>query len=80
MKDAKEVELVHLHAEALNDGRDIGKALAGTLPQSSGIADLFGIAGKLKSALKPVEASVHFAVELKQQLTRHARALTKQRE
>ncbi|MEK9164531.1 MAG: hypothetical protein AAB342_04165, partial [Chloroflexota bacterium] len=46
----------------------------------SDIADLFDIAGKLKSALKPVEASVHFAVELKQQLTRHARALTKQRE
>ncbi len=80
MKDEKEVELVHLHAEALNDGRDIGHALAGTLPHPSDVADLFGIAGKIKSAMRPVEASVHFAVELKQQLARHARALTKQNE
>ncbi len=80
MKDAKEVELVHLHAEALNEGRDIGHTLAETLPQSSGIANLFGVAGKLKSALRPVEASAHFAAELRQQLVRHARALTRQKE
>ncbi len=80
MKDAKEVELVHLHAEALNEGRDIGHTLTETLPQSSGLADLFGVAGKLKSALRPVEASAHFAAEFRQQLVRHARALTKQRE
>lgn len=80
MKDAKEVELVHLHAEALNEGRDIATTLAETLPQPSGIANLFGVAGKLKSALRPVEASAHFAAELRQQLVRHARALTRQRE
>ncbi len=80
MKDAKEVELVHLHAEALNEGRDIGHTLAETLPQSSGIARLFDAAGKLKAALRPVEAGASFAVELRQQLIRHARALTRQRE
>ena len=80
MKNASEVELVHLHAEALNEGRDIGNVLAETLPQSPVLADLFGVAGKLKSALRPVEASAHFAAELRQQIVRHARALTKQRE
>ena len=77
MKDLAVVDIVNIHAEALNAnaGRDPGAELAAAHPQHDELAGLFRVAGRLKTALKPSPPRPEFVASLKQQLAREARML-----
>ena len=77
MKDLAVVDIVNIHAEALNANasRDPGAELVATHPQHAELAGLFRVAGRLKTAFKPVAPRPEFVAGLKQQLAREARTL-----
>lgn len=77
MKDLTVVDIVNIHAEALNTstGRDPGAELMTAHPQHDELAGLFRVAGRLKTTLKPVAPRPEFVAGLKQQLAREARTL-----
>jgi hypothetical protein len=82
MKEEEVVELVNRHAEALNGGRDISRALLTTDAgrQEQLIGELFDAAGRVNSALTPVAPRPAFVTQLKQKLIREARSAIEQEE
>ncbi len=80
MKDFAVADIVNIHAEALNAnaGRDPSAELMAAHPQHEELAGLFRVAGRLKTALKPVTPRPEFVAHLKQQLAREARTLKEQ--
>lgn len=80
MNDPQLTEIVHQHAEALKDERDIGEKLLAAHPERrSALADLFDIAGRVKAAMEPIRPRENFAAQLRRQLLHEARLLKQQR-
>ena len=80
MKDLALSEILNRHAEALIAGRAVeAKRLAAELGHEE-MAGLFNVAGRLKSALKPVTPRAEFVASLKQQLVRESRLIHRQTE
>lgn len=77
MKDLAVVDIVNIHAEALNAnaGRNPSAELVAAHPQHDELAGLFRVAGRLKAALKPALPRPEFVASLKQQLAREGRTL-----
>lgn len=77
----KIVELLSQHADALQAGGDADEELLAANPERRGaLAGLFALAGRVRSALAPVEPPPDFVADLKRQLVANAdraRAVTR---
>ncbi|MBM4423971.1 MAG: hypothetical protein FJ030_11345 [Chloroflexi bacterium] len=81
MKETEVTELVNRHTEALIGGRDDSRELlaAHAGPQEKVIGELLDVAGRVKSALRPIAPRAAFVGELKHKLMREARAEVERR-
>ncbi|MBI3243337.1 MAG: hypothetical protein HYZ49_13690 [Chloroflexi bacterium] len=74
MKDVTVSEILSQHVEALNAGRIAEAERLAAGPGREELAGLFNMAGRLKTAMKPVTPRAEFVANLKQRLIRESQA------